>query len=367
MNCQTQSKVATDRSMALDACRGVAVLAVIVFHLRTFEIIPIPPDPFAVWPMCGMFGVDLFYVLSGFFITQSVLRPATWNPGDFLKARVTRIYPAYLLSLLVALFGKIWSGELATDSYLVANVLLHVSMLHNLLPGVTSSINGVYWTLGVEFPYYLLMLALAPFLRESRKFWNVSYALLTLSVVWRASVFLFIPAAERFFPATQLPGALDAFALGGIAAMLDLSATSSQRIKQYRWPLFIAGVTCTVLCLRYFAYHFNDFWSDGRSVILWRSGLEVSLALVVIGCARMAGGKALSWSGLPWLGKISFSLYLYHYLAILLTNALAAGQAWQAKLVMTTAITLLVSWASWRFVEMRFHRSNSVVARSLGG
>ncbi|MHB9103073.1 MAG: acyltransferase family protein [Sulfuricella sp.] len=348
-----------NRSTALDACRGVAVLGVILYHMRAFDIIPTPPDPFAAWPAYGMFGVDLFYVLSGFFITQAVLRPNTWKPEAFLQARVTRIYPAYLCSLLVVVVGGILYGQQVADRYLAVNILLHVSMLHNFLPGIGGSLNGVYWTLGVEFPYYLSMLVLAPYLRDSRKFWHISYAMLALCIIWRASVFLFLAPADRPFAATQLPGALDAFMLGGIAAMLNLTSRHSQRLSQWRWPILILAVACTALSLRYFIHHANDYWLHDWSVIFWRTGLEISFALVVIACAKMPNSRIISYSGLPWIGKISFSLYLYHLLAILFIKHSDIVQVWQLKLLLSTVIMLAVSWASWRFVETRFHQPTS--------
>ena len=139
------------RSIALDACRGIAVFSVTAFHMTGFGILPAVP-PFDGWLACGMFGVDFFYVLSGFFITQAILRQRAWNAGDFLRARVSRIYPAYVCSLLIVVASKFMVGHAFGTSMLV-NLLLHLTMLHNIMPGVGDSLNGVYWTLGVEFPF----------------------------------------------------------------------------------------------------------------------------------------------------------------------------------------------------------------------
>jgi peptidoglycan/LPS O-acetylase OafA/YrhL len=343
-----------DRSLALDACRGLAVLAVIAYHLRDYGFYPSPPAPFTIWPVCGMFGVDLFYVLSGFFITQAILRPATWQPSAFLQARVTRIYPAYLFSLFIVVAAKIGAGAVV-DPNLIAKILLHVTMLHNFL-GVGGLLNGVYWTLGVEFPYYLLMLALAPFLRNNRSFWLVSLTMVVISVLWRAGVFYHIPSdINRVFAGTQLPGALDAFALGGVAAMLNQTTGLTQILRQWRWPLLITSTIGLAFSLHYFSNHAGNYWSDGGSVILWRSGLAACCSMLVLACAKMRHSKVLAYSSLPWFGKISFSLYLYHLLPILAINHYLADQAWSLKLLLAITITLLVSWASWRFVETPFH------------
>lgn len=344
------------RSTALDACRGIAVLGVILHHLRAFDIIPDLTGPFATWPAYGMFGVDLFYVLSGFFITQAILRPTTWNPSGFLRARVTRIYPAYICSLAVIVISGILLGQISANQHLAANVVLHISMLHNFLPGVGGSLNGVYWTLGVEFPYYLLMLALAPFLRDKRRFWYTSGAMLAFCLVWRVGVFHFLAPEIRFFAATQLPGSLDAFSLGGIAGMLSLAPQFHQRFFQMRWLLLVVGVTGMTFCLQTYMRHAGDYWFHGEYVMFWRTSLELSFAIIVLACSKMTDSRLLKYSGLQWIGKISFSLYLYHLPAILLTRYIGATQNAPVKVLLSMGITIIVSWLSWRIVEKRFHQ-----------
>ena len=343
-----------NRSVALDACRGVAVLAVLAYHLKEFGFYPSLPAPFTIWPACGMFGVDLFYVLSGFFITQAIIRPKTWQQGVFLRARISRIYPAYLFSLFIVVAARIGEGAVAISPNLITNILLHVTMLHNFF-GVGGSLNGVYWTLGVEFPYYLLMLVLAPFLRNSRLFWFVSLTMLGISLLWRAGVFLYIPEINRAYVSTQLPGALDAFALGGIATLLNQSTSLTKILHRWRWPLFATSIVGLVFSLHYYSIHAGDYWSDGWSVIVWRSGLAACCALLILACAKMHYSKILAYSSLPWFGKISFSLYLYHLLPILVINHYLVDQAWPLKLLLATTSTLLISWTSWRFIEMHFH------------
>lgn len=357
MNIKTEIK---SRSIALDACRGLAVLGVILHHLRAFDIIPDLTAPFAAWPAFGMFGVDLFYVLSGFFITQAILRPTTWNPSGFMLARVTRIYPAYLCSLTVIVIVRILLDHKSATQYLAANVVLHMSMLHNLLPGIGGSLNGVYWTLGVEFPYYLLMLALAPFLRDRRRFWYTSGAMLTFCLVWRIGVFHFLAPEIRFFAATQLPGSLDAFSLGGIAGMLSLAPQFHQRFFQMRWLLLVVGIIGMTFSLQTYMHHAGDYWIHGEYVMFWRTSLEFSFAAIVLACSKMADNRLLKYSGLQWIGKISFSLYLYHLPAILFTKYIASEQAPPVKLLLSMGITIIVSWLSWRFVEKRFHQPTAI-------
>ncbi|CAN5433387.1 acyltransferase [soil metagenome] len=352
-----------NRSIALDACRGIAVITVIAYHLSSFGMLP-QSSLFVAWLACGMFGVDFFYVLSGFFITQAILRPRSWKPDVFLRARINRIYPAFVFSLLLIVALKIYIGH-AFDLTMIIGILLHLTMLHNLFPGVGDSLNGVYWTLGVEFPYYILMLALASFLRSSnRGFWTLCLGMLVLCLVWRQSAFLFLPPGglARFFAATQLPGALDAFALGGMAAMLHLNSALRERLIQARWLLLAIGLTGVAFCLRYFMAHSGNYWEDWMSVVVWRSIFALGCAIVTLACAKMQNNQLLHYSGLPWLGKISFSLYLYHVLVLNFVNRYYGDRVWEFRLPVSVAIMLAVSWLSWRFVESRFHKTASIRA-----
>ncbi len=346
------------RSIALDACRGMAVFAVTAYHMSGFGLLP-ASSPFDGWLACGMFGVDFFYVLSGFFITQAVLGPRVWDPGNFLRARVSRIYPAYIGSLLIVLVFKFLTGH-AFGIVMLINVLLHLTMLHNIVPGVGDSLNGVYWTLGVEFPFYMLMLALAPLLRSSRRaFWLASLGMVGLCLLWRESIYLFLSPVglARFFAATQLPGALDAFAMGGIAAALHRNQALQERLGKLRWLILACGLFWMVFCLRYFISHAGYYWEDWLSVVLWRGCFAIGCAIVTLACAKMRNTHAMRYSGLPWLGKISFSLYLYHVLVMVFVNRVFAGEGWQFRLALSLTIMLAASWASWRFVETRFHRT----------
>ena len=343
------------RSLALDACRGIAVIMVIISHLGLFRIFPSLPETVRLTQEMGIFGVDLFYVLSGFFITQAVLRPTHWDPRRFAIARITRIYPAYLVSIAAYLVPILYVQGIGTE--LVAKTMLHVTMLHNFLPRTNSYLNTAYWTLGVEFPYYMAMLAMAVFLREQKLFVQIVIGMIAISILWRTAVFITIAGEYRFWVLTQLPGALDAFALGGIVARLHLSERLNARLSRWRWGLICVGVLCALACLGYFALHSFEFWTVPLGAMLWRTALALSFALIVAGCANTRNSRALALTGLPWVGKISYSLYLFHGLAIGAIIALSARWNWRLELGATLLLMAVISWLSWRFVETRFHRS----------
>lgn len=349
------------RVAALDGLRALAVLGVLLYHLG--ELTPLFGKllPQLNWlPVIGNFGVDLFYVLSGYFIGNAVLRPATWDPGHYLQQRARRILPAYYVSLFVLGIGSLH------DFQNMVNFLLHLTMMHTFLPWSHGSINGVYWTLGVEFPFYLLMLALAPFYRQQKNRLRLCLLMLAAACLWRAGVFFSGEqnAWVRFFMATQLPGALDAFGWGCLIAALLVNVRNSDWSKGLAaWLAVLLGLALTGLCLMYFVRHVGNYWFDLTSVVFWRTGLAAGFGLVLLGLAIGGDHPLLNhvvrWSGLSFIGKISFSVYLWHMPIMLMVRKYSAEHGLDLIQIGIPAMllgTLLVASVSFHFVERRWHR-----------
>ncbi len=345
-------RVAGRHSEILDAVRGVAVLGVFIYHLAG----QIPWLGGQLWTAAGMFGVDLFYVLSGYFITANIIGVSVWSAGRFVRARVTRIYPAYLLSIGVVLAAKSALGMVRLDASWIRPLSMHLTMTHNLSSEVAQIINGVYWTLGVEFPYYLAMAALAPWFRRQGWRWRMISAMLLTAVLWRAAVFALLPAEDRFFVSTQLIGSLDAFAFGGAAAILVRD--HGDWLRRARHGLSLAAVavlTLTFLCV---AEHADGYWIHWPTAVVWRSGLAMGFGLAILALPQqfpMVSGWPLL--GLDRLGKIGFSFYLFHFPVIEIAKHLFGQLDAPLPLATVVTATTLLSWVSWRFVEIRFHPS----------
>ena len=162
----------TSRFWSLDALRGLAVLAVVCFHvLPSFESNTHLTDPSAVWVSwlqhSGSLGVSIFFVLSGFSIHLSQARKlatkeTTRQPwGRFFQRRILRLYPAYLgaIGLAIAL-NVTWALIRGRNPALFLpstwDVLSHLLLLHTLHPDTFFGIIPALWFIGVQVHFYLL-------------------------------------------------------------------------------------------------------------------------------------------------------------------------------------------------------------------
>ena len=299
------------RLTAIDALRGIASMCVILPHFVGF-FAGLAAGGFQVGKVMmdlgeyGHWGVDIFFVVSGFVIAFTTLgRPLGWNGvSSFMLRRLTRLAPPYWVSILLMLgvlclqaifgakphrLGAAWS-LLATQAPLVG---AHLFYLQDLL-GLTN-LNAVYWTLCIEVQFYLVfVVGLVLWRQTKRKYTKLLVpATVLLGSSWLVSVLLWL-GDWKGVPRNFLPYWHE-FALGILACQL-VGGTGPTR-----WGRIVPAVLLTFGTL--------------AAVVSNRSGLLVAFATFgVIWFLGMRGRlqTALDISILQFLGRISYSLYLVH-------------------------------------------------------
>jgi len=345
-----------ERLEGLDVLRAIAAMLVVFYHL--FELGPPALKSFLLWPPnpYGWVGVDLFFVLSGFFIGRLVLQPSTFRPGAFFVRRALRILPAYYFSIIVIVLFLQAGRLFSVDGWW--HLVSHVFLFHNLIPSHHGSINGVYWTLGVEWQFYLLMLLAAPVLRRPRAFLAVALAALAICWSWRAAIYLHGTEnlMMRFQYGTQLPGMLDLFVAGIVCARVSLS--HGDVLRRYASALLAMGLVATIATLAYLQSHIGDYWSHGYSMIGLRSQLAFSFSIVLLGLLNPPRWliTPLRNLGVTRLGEISYSVYLFH-LPILLVMAPAVPTDWGYRgmfMFLAIYLTAVVAFSGivYRLIEL---------------
>src|SRR4051794_13926088 len=149
-----ENRDSRNRLAELDVLRGVAVLMVLAFHYTTRFGQLFPHAASGASFALGAYGVQLFFIISGFVIVMTLDRSE--RAADFVVARFSRLYPAYWAAIL-ATTTVLWclAGPLkpANAHELAANI----TMVHGFFK--VPSVDGVYWTLQVELLFYAAALA----------------------------------------------------------------------------------------------------------------------------------------------------------------------------------------------------------------
>jgi len=356
----------------LTGLRGFAALWVLVYHLwadagprlMTLEVGTHVLDLTPLFS-CGWAGVDIFFTLSAFLLS---LPFASWQLGGaprpslrvFWLRRVLRIVPAYYaqLAVLLVLAGAFGIGTWPGIGQLLGNLALWT----NFGPYGAAPMNPVTYTLPIEFCFYLLLPLLALLLRP-RAWPLLALLALVTTQVYRHLMFAPIAHAEvplRVIAMEQLPGRLDQFVAGMLAAYAYTRAAIARRLPGARANdalfLFGAGVFAAMLWLIH--YNSSDYWDGNPLLFTWHGIVGVAVALMLFASAagsRVASvlfGNAL----LRYLGVISFGVYLWHFPLIhWLDAANAFARIDGYRLPWSLPVVLLLSCAladlSYRLVE----------------
>lgn len=327
----TGSGAASDGEIAaLTGLRGVAALWVLLFHVwgaavprrMTLDLSGWTLD-FTPFFSIGWAGVQIFFVLSGFLLALPYVvwrvgcgaRPATL---PYLVRRCVRVLPAYYLQLAV-LLGLAWNLEGRWPLAGIGNALSYLAMLLLPDPWGVLLLNDVWWTLPIEFSFYLALPLLAPLLHR-RQLWLLLALALGAMLLWRGLTIALwaaeLPPGTRFHLGYQLPGSLDSFGLGMAAAVVfrcglaDWLAAAAPR----RELLAAAGMALAGALLYWMHFGYRAYWTLAPITFLWTPLFCLAIAAVVLGAA---GGSAmlrglLANRPMLYLGTVSYGIYLWH-------------------------------------------------------
>ncbi|ANR80894.1 hypothetical protein BBB57_23175 [Kosakonia sacchari] len=343
--------------MSLNVLRGLAALLVVFYHMEVMK-----PSIITKTFSWGWIGVDVFFVLSGFFIGLSILKSASWSIASFLKRRFLRIAPAYYVSIL--LIVGLSSSYFLINTNGICHIIVHLFFTHSFRPEFHGSINGAYWTLGIEFFFYILMALSYRIIKNDNLIYYYLAAWVIISWVWRVIFFYYGNPQQiiMFISTTQLPGMLDEFACGILVAKLYISRKSFFHNYLIGIIALITGLFFTFAFIYHIKVMGGNYWSDALSVIFSRSFLSVGIALIIISFIILERSKIFikicRYSGFYFLGTISYSIYLYHLPVFLnMKNSLEMNNVFTYWSECISIITiLLISTVSYCFVEKRYYR-----------
>ena len=366
---------------SLTGMRGIAAFLVFLYHyealhpgIRLDLNVPLIGKILQFPLGFGFAGVDIFFVLSGFLLTLPFARAALSNKrgaqlSHYFKRRFLRVFPAYYAQLFIILIIGGWFvswGPQTTTSFFA-----HLLMFFNIGWNPVKPMVGVWWTLPVEMGFYLLLPLLAPFMRPGR--WiPVLLGGVVLSLLyrgWAAAHFGPLGSGPAFLAASQLPGNLAEFLLGASAALLVQSVSLRGRPPPTRWILdllFILGLLIPAVWLWQVVLSAGaEYWLGHWSMIVAPLALGLPLSLAVLGLywGSRVGNFLLANRVIYFLGLISYSLYLWHFVVMqqlqFLIGDAYANLPHLVTFPLMAAAVISVASASYYLVERPFYRLRS--------
>jgi peptidoglycan/LPS O-acetylase OafA/YrhL len=346
----------------VDGLRAIAVIGVIAFHLSKAAL----PG--------GYFGVDMFFVLSGYLITAIIWREiglGEFSIVRFYDRRIRRIAPALLLVLAATTVGATLlllpmdligyaKSVLATVAF-VANVYFwrdtdYFSRLADEKPLLHM------WSLGVEEQFYVLFPLLLFLIARYHRKWVATWITATVLASLLFSAFL-----------VRVGGALPAFYLLparawelGVGALIVFIPSVRVRWTTSAGLLGLLGATLVA---------FGLVWGPNVGLPWLPEAVPVTTGTALLIWSGSAAGpwasRCLSWRPLVFVGLISYSLYLWHWPVIVLLKYYLVRDLGVRDMGAAIALMTVCAVLSWRYVERPFRSTSMPIVKvryaALGG
>ncbi|MBC1612176.1 acetyltransferase [Listeria welshimeri] len=349
---------------SIDGLRALAVIAVIAYHLN-FS-----------WAKGGFIGVDIFFVLSGYLITNILLtqweKNQTLQLKHFWLRRFRRLIPAaYIMIVVVVIFSVLFHSEILKNLrgdaiasfFYVSNwwfIFHNVSYFDSF--GMPSPLKNL-WSLAIEEQFYLIwpvfLLVFLRWVKNPKLLLKIVIGLGLLSAIWMT--ILYVPGTDPsrvyYGTDTRLFDLLSGCALAFVWPFNRLSPNIPKRSKA---ALNIAG-TISIL----FFFLITALVSEYQP-FLYRGGLLFVAIMGVVMIATIAHpasylSKIFSFKPLRWIGTRSYGIYLWHYPIITLTTpVLEIGQPSIWRSILQVAATFIIAELSFRYIETPIRKNGFI-------
>lgn len=349
---------------SIDGLRALAVIAVIAYHLN-FS-----------WAKGGFIGVDIFFVLSGYLITNILLtqweKNQTLQLKQFWLRRFRRLIPAaYVMIVVVVIFSVLFHSEILKNLrgdaiasfFYVSNwwfIFHNVSYFDSF--GMPSPLKNL-WSLAIEEQFYLIwpvfLLVFLRWVKNPKLLLKIVIGLGLLSAIWMT--ILYVPGTDPsrvyYGTDTRLFDLLSGCALAFVWPFNRLSPNIPKRSKA---ALNIAG-TISIL----FFFLITALVSEYQP-FLYRGGLLFVAIMGVVMIATIAHpasylSKIFSFKPLRWIGTRSYGIYLWHYPIITLTTpVLEIGQPSIWRSILQVVATFIIAELSFRYIETPIRKNGFI-------
>lgn len=327
------------RFQELDGLRGIAAIAVVLYHFGYHYGSFYPQDGDTLWDgWWGEYGVQLFFLISGFVILMSAQRAL--RPSDFVISRAARLYPAYWIAVTVSIIVSVALVVPNTQIPWLDRIMNYTMLQRQMM---LANVDQVYWTLGVELQFYILIFMVLVLTRS--RFTDRFAAV--LAGVWIGVSLLLAMIAHPY-----TSGVNPQFYPIEWKILVNLS------LVEYG-PLFSAGML-VYLARANRRYRPWAVASLGAPVLVtgilrgWDIALPVLVVVVIFGLVALRERTGfLHWRPIQFYGRISYSLYIAH-------SVVGIALIHQMVPYLGRNLSAVVAFALVTLLAMGYHRIGEV-------
>jgi peptidoglycan/LPS O-acetylase OafA/YrhL len=326
----------------LDYCRFVAALSVLSFHyfwngIANGKITSLDHvEALTTWAKYGYLGVELFFMISGYVIFMSARRRST---SQFIVGRAVRLYPAYLVAMLVTTCFAIWlgSGETSVNiKQVIGNIAFYQPLHHQRF------VDGVYWTLMIEVKFYFAVAVLIAV--GGQKYFNALFK------AWPVCMLIAFAVGGGAWNDpergawTLLGGYYAFFASGALFAIIRERASA--------WA-YAALAISTALGMRYVLAMASVHGTQTEIVVTAVILCFFTLMFFLINWS--ADGRVTSLPAANLLGALTYPLYLVHaHIGYMLLSRFGSTEYRVFSYTLTIGFVFLLAWLIHEIVEVRW-------------
>jgi peptidoglycan/LPS O-acetylase OafA/YrhL len=372
----------------LNSIRFIAALAVMIHHIELTKYWFGQPNIYRtsfVGGVFGQLGIILFFVLSGFLITYLLLleqrETNRISIKNFYIRRILRIWPLYYLIITLSLFiipnihvmdVPGYSEEIHNNFF--AKVFMFLMFVPNLVYAIYKHVPYAEqaWSVGVEEQFYLIWPALLSLVVRKNKTLNMLLGVIGVYTLIKITAIILHnnhpgDATIESFYQFWMNFCIDCMAIGGIAAyllfykkdkILNLLYDKYLQISLY---ITIAYITVRGIAVPYFNY---EFYAIMFAVLILNLSSNKKTVLT------------LEYKPISYLGKISYGLYMYHNIMLVLALNLVLGfspdilHSLSGNIIyycIAICLTILASALSYEFFEKRFIKAKIRYSEIISG
>ncbi|WP_291328763.1 acyltransferase family protein [Desulfovibrio sp. UCD-KL4C] len=341
----------------IDGLRAIAVLGVLLFHLKLNT--------------GGWLGVDIFFVISGFLISSNLFKEfestGKISASNFYLRRIRRIMPALLVCIIITFipfalllsytpaFSE-FSQSILTAVFSISNIFFwkhagYFAIKADLCPLLHT------WTLGIEEQFYLIIPAIFVILpyftkKKQNTLWIFVFIATILSFLACRYGHNLVSTDFRFY---MLPTRMWELFAGLFIALLLKNFPQLNTRNVY--TELLSGISICFLCFIFISFIGNsNFTENSLFAVL------ATCIFIVTTTENSITGKLMSLRPIRFVGNISYSTYLWHWPIIVITYLLTIRFDINNSILIKVCIiisTLYISYLSWKFIEKPFRKKTT--------